>query len=553
MKTFGITLLATVALSLVTAKSPNDQPRPRGVSKSKAKLYVPDSNGLWKCLDGSASIPFQAINDDYCDCPDGSDEPGTSACGTGYFYCENVGHEPAYIRSSRVNDGVCDPECCDGTDEYDGRVHCPNLCESIGAKARAERERVNAILEKGDKLRQEYSEFGKKQKSEMQARLEDLKNQTTQLREAVEECQKSLDKAREAQNKLLEDTRAERKAARFVQLAPFKEEHEKRLARAKEARELLYKALENLQENYNKNFHDMTVKSTVTGFEDFVNSHKKDSEDEESTPETSAEITEDLTADDEISKLSDQTNDVKREIGQLNDLLITMKDGYNKEYNDPAVLAAVKVAEDFAPTWDQVQYDFVDETSITLPEEPTDINQEAKKARKELEEAQESYNYAVAAESKVKDEIRNIERKLQIDLGKDEEFAKLLDQCFDFKTVEYTYQVCHFGNAYQKSSGDTSLGTFSKWDGDDYRVQMYTGGLKCWNGPERSVKLLLSCGLENEIVSVTEPEKCEYVYEFRTPAVCRKPNETRSGGEDEDEYEPPMPGSPQVHRKHDEL
>lgn len=52
---------------------------PLGVSPSVASRYTPKRQGssdVWQCLDGSKTIPWPAVNDDYCDCGDGSDEPG---------------------------------------------------------------------------------------------------------------------------------------------------------------------------------------------------------------------------------------------------------------------------------------------------------------------------------------------------------------------------------------------------------------------------------------------------------------------------------------------
>lgn len=68
--------------------------------------------------------------------------------------------------------------------------------------------------------------------------------------------------------------------------------------------------------------------------------------------------------------------------------------------------------------------------------------------------------------------------------------------------------------------------------------------------------MVLSCGAVNEIISVAEPEKCEYLYNFRTPAVCDVVDETAQTLEDIDIIpEPAMPGdtSSQDKKKHDEL
>jgi protein kinase C substrate 80K-H len=40
------------------------------------ELALYDASKDFQCLDGSLSIPFAHVNDDYCDCKDGTDEPG---------------------------------------------------------------------------------------------------------------------------------------------------------------------------------------------------------------------------------------------------------------------------------------------------------------------------------------------------------------------------------------------------------------------------------------------------------------------------------------------
>ena len=100
------------------------------------KLAVPLAHSLpveyFTCVDGSNARAV--LNDDYCDCEDGSDENVTSACSgvvprdRSVFQCttkELYQHYPTHVYLSRVNDGVCD--CADGSDEYDSAL---TLCRN---------------------------------------------------------------------------------------------------------------------------------------------------------------------------------------------------------------------------------------------------------------------------------------------------------------------------------------------------------------------------------------------------------------------------------------
>ena len=60
-----------------------------------------------------------------------------------------LGFKPSIVTASRVNDGICD--CCDGSDEWAmvAGGACRNNCDELGAAERAERERLEKVVEEG--------------------------------------------------------------------------------------------------------------------------------------------------------------------------------------------------------------------------------------------------------------------------------------------------------------------------------------------------------------------------------------------------------------------
>jgi len=109
---------------------------------------------------------------------------------------------------------------------------------------------------------------------------------------------------------------------------------------------------------------------------------------------------------------------------------------------------------------------------------------------------------------------------LEADYGPEREFLPLKDKCFSTNVEKYIYEVCPFKNAKQKEGhGATQLG---KWSGfeENYRVMSFTNGQHCWQGPNRSLRVRLACGEEEQVAKIDEPSRCEYVGVLTTPAAC---------------------------------
>ncbi|XP_029615607.1 glucosidase 2 subunit beta isoform X3 [Salmo trutta] len=177
-----------------------DSRKIRGISLSYKRFYRERKSFL--CIDGSKMIPFDQVNDDYCDCVDGSDEPGTAACPNGRFYCTNLGYRSHYIPSSRVNDGICD--CCDASDEYRSQTPCQNTCRNLGQRERAEVEGQMRVLGEGLRLKQQLIEEGVLTWREKQAQLRDLQRVSDDLQTQLDDLRKEEARRKEEADALRE-------------------------------------------------------------------------------------------------------------------------------------------------------------------------------------------------------------------------------------------------------------------------------------------------------------------------------------------------------------
>ncbi|KAG9280106.1 glucosidase 2 subunit beta [Astyanax mexicanus] len=500
--------------------------RPRGVPLSKRQFYEEDKP--FTCLDGSRTIPFDRVNDDYCDCKDGSDEPGTAACPNGSFHCTNSGYRPTFIPSSRINDGICD--CCDTTDEYNSGAKCENTCRDLGRKEQEVLQKMAEITKEGFLLKQQLIQEGKNGQQEKQNKLNELQNSKKELEEKVEALRTVKETAEQPEKEAKErhlKAWEEQKAA--VQAEKDKNKMAEAFLELDDDADGLVSVVElqshmELDSDADGSVSEAEAQALLGGVDrvdtaafESVWSNIKDKYVSESQPVDAApadatpeEIKEPVTDNDSDQYPNDEDLPEEEEEDEEDE-----DDDYPEEDVDKAPPTARTPEkkdenEEAMPPYDDATQALIDG---------------AQKARENFEESERALR-------DMDDQIRNIEKEISFDFGPEGEFSYLYSQCYELTTSEYIYRLCPFNRVSQKpkyGGSETNLGTWGTWAGPEsnkYLVMKYEHGTGCWQGPNRSTTVKLTCGKETVVTSTSEPSRCEYLMEFITPAVCQEPSST---------------------------
>ncbi|KAM5346186.1 hypothetical protein ACJ41O_009191 [Fusarium nematophilum] len=539
-------LSAIYAFTLAAAGS-----LPKGVGPEFAAHYQKDE---FSCITNAAiKLSLSQINDNSCDCPDGSDEPGTAACalldplspeqplsgsvsGTTNttnalpgFWCANEGHIGMYVPFLYVNDGVCDYDlCCDGSEEYKGvgGVKCENRCAEIGKEYRRLEDEKRRAMEKAEKKRKAMAGEARDLRQRVEAKIGELKGEIAALEAKKEDlARKHREVEQEEKGKVVRGEGTGGKIGVLVGLAKARvnelrqlledvvDQRDELQERVSELEELLTK----FKKDYNPNFNDEGVKAAVKSFEDYS-----------ARQETEKRSRKVVNEDDILSVLREDSerNGVNWKEFEEADASDTDMIYNFEAYLPPFARSLLHSTLDSLRIWLITNGMLADNT--TPGQESTLV----RAAREALEAADRDL-------TKKTKELAKEEEDLVKDYGPDDIFRALKNKCISLEAGEYTYEHCWLEKTMQKSKkghGHSIMGHFKRIERDvaddedrldgkslgkgERIVLRYEDGQQCWNGPKRRTDVWLGCAETEEVWRVSESEKCVYKMEVGTPAAC---------------------------------
>ncbi len=519
-------------------------------------------------------VDFAKINDNFCDCEDGSDEPGTNACShvkdAHGFYCQNVGSEPKLIKNSFVNDNVCD--CCDGSDErFNAKKHCQNTCYRDGKETMESLRKELRDLESGiQKKRNEYAKTMEKAKSDGEKEVVRLEKSVKQLSAEKQKKQAEEEKANELfqeKEKLKEERDEEKERKR-------REEEERQNPsstphpndESKEEREMREMEEEMREIEREGEVDRAGAKIAASESKRREEVEKEENDREETDEERGRRIAEQWvhSDDDDDRRREGRVEEEEEEEGENEEGFIdgdyADPDGHDDHsYDDDDV----DYEDDYYPSnGDDEETDEEVEAEATTKkvgmfgrmkrmlvgdknskgktqrtsEEENDKIEDEERA---LEDARKLRDEASRKASQARDKFEESNNKLSTLKAKIEKLSSvtsdettkllvgaLFNQCFSTQADKYTYEICLFGQSKQDSHvrlGDMKNDMKNEVvfeDASGKRFVKFENGEKCWNGPKRSMTVELVCGSKEALFDVLEPSRCEYSSKFSTPIAC---------------------------------
>ncbi|KAJ1655753.1 hypothetical protein IWQ61_004553 [Dispira simplex] len=523
-----------------------------GVSPDLRDRYTPDeTRKKFTCLDGSKTIPFDEVNDNYCHCPDGSDEPGTAACNQGVFYCANLGHFPVRIKSTRVNDGVCEPECCDGSDEYNGLTHCPDRCAEAHQEYLVQQKAIEELHIKESEAKQQMIAAGQRLRKERTDKLHVL---ILKLEEQELEIQRlqDLEKEMREKSRLSEFDLLLRKNPGTTLASEVESVVPELMGRVTELIDRVREAVDILavmKQDHNPNYHDMAVKHAIEKLDQFLILYNEfrpaTMGSEVDTPEippppASGDLpkraSELLHLAAKVRKVESELPEIPKETTSGSPSEVPFVPPMAKKDSRPWKIGGYQVSLGALQPYLDTLYRWV--LSYVVPPETEPISEtEATAWTPKVDTLGTSNGYsdkvteAQNAKEAMEQEQNNLQAELANDYGKDYEYAQLAKQCYEADGGSFRYTLCLFDSVTQRDRNGYSpvtIGQFTNWgieytdpnDPRHYTEQLYGNGEACWHGPRRTAQVYLECGLETKLVQVTEPAKCEYHFHLVTPAAC---------------------------------
>jgi len=543
LRALVVVVVASRGLALVNALASSLL----GVEPGNEATY---GGSTFTCLDGSGSaLPASVINDEACDCADGSDEPGTGACAgqdSTLFFCKNTGSIPRRLYASRVGDGVCD--CCDGSDEASlatrhPSAKCADRCTEEGAVENLAREQKVEMLRRALKKKEAIRNDGTAARTTMLADMESLKSELTPIETALEAAKALADEERkvEADRKAAEEAAKPKpksgpEGCMWRQTSGCVADGEREASNDKACSEGIPKG--------NSGFCDCNGDG-VKGDEEVgytceldgdstelrqcvevceaapkEDSPKEDAAGEEEKPQAEEKVTS------EYAKWMDDSEKVqakKEDDAEPAKAEEKVTSEYAKWMDDSEKVQAVegeKKADDAGAADAEEGNDAALDASGEEAEEKgtNDEEEPEKEAESSVPKEETAVDKETAAQTKVtahKEKIEELQGSLDSITAESLGYASLRDNKLTKQVAEHMYSIEFFKTAHQES---VSLGSWSKWTGP--RTAVFDDGTMCWGGPARKLNVHFVCGETEQILDVFEPSRCVYQATVEHPGAC---------------------------------